>query len=375
MFNDSARSGRKASDAVTSICPATILGSGRPVCSGPVDSQGSLRPGVVAGSSTLGARYSARSGVPSARLVVRRLGRGLGCPPGGRSNFRPLVLRRGSAFSQRQRALSGRTYSTLLRSANRGLCGSHFCGQLNSDCLSSQPGGHAISAADSPVGGVSSSGAGSAVHYGSPQCHGGLSIPTQSDLGVGMDSESRGLSRVAEAVASVHRPFCHLTKSPMLPIFSTVPRSECSGHGCSAPELEWVAGVCLSSLVPHSSGSQEAPAVIWSPLDHRSSILASEAMVPGPSGLGSGRSGGASSVAQSSAPTTLPSSSSGSVRAVASCVETIQRFARSQGFSKCVARQSSLARRSSSRAGYQAKWSIYRHWCHMEGHSVSWPSL
>ena len=71
----------------------------------------------------------------------------------------------------------------------------------------------------------------------------------------------------------------------------------------------------------------------------------------------------------------LPSSSSGGVRAVTSCLETIQRFARARGFSKHVAKQSALARRSSSRAGYQARWSIFRQWCHSNGHSVSRPSL
>ena len=34
-----------------------------------------------------------------------------------------------------------------------------------------------------------------------------------------------------------------------------------------------------------------------------------------------------------------------------------------------------MARRPSSRAGYQAKWSIYRRWCTSEGHSISRPSL
>ena len=66
VFNDSSRSGREASDAVASVYPASILGSGRPVCSGSVDSRGSLQPGVVARSSALVARYSAQSGVPSA---------------------------------------------------------------------------------------------------------------------------------------------------------------------------------------------------------------------------------------------------------------------------------------------------------------------
>ena len=124
-----------------------------------------------------------------------------------------------------------------------------------------------------------------------------------------------------------------------------------------------------------SSCPQEAPVVLWGPTNHRSSLLASEAVVSGPSRFGGGRSGGSSSVQGPSSSTTLPSSSSGSVRAVASCLETIQRFARARGFSKHVAQQAALARRPSSRAGYQATWSVFRQWCHSEGHSVSRPSL
>ena len=101
------------------------------------------------------------------------------------------------------------------------------------------------------------------------------------------------------------------------------------------------------------------PAVLKKLRSSSGVLLASEAMVPEPSGLGGGRSGGYSAVSRSSATTSLPSSSSGSVGAVASRVETIQRYARSQGFSKHVAKQSSLAQRSSSRAVYQAKWSIF----------------
>ena len=44
-------------------------------------------------------------------------------------------------------------------------------------------------------------------------------------------------------------------------------------------------------------------------------------------------------------------------------------------FSSHVARQASLARRSSSRAGYQVKWAVYRLWCRSEGHSISRPAL
>ena len=120
------------------------------------------------------------------------------------------------------------------------------------------------------------------------------------------------------------------SESPVLSIFFCVSRSERSGHGCSAPVLEWVAGVYLSSLVSHSCSVEEAPVVIWRPSDHHCSVLASEALVSGASGSGGGRSDPSSIVSRPPETAALTSSSSGSVRAVSSCVETIQRFARLQ---------------------------------------------
>ena len=136
-----------------------------------------------------------------------------------------------------------------------------------------------------------------------------------------------------------------------------------------------MAGVCLSSLVPHSSSSEEAPVVLWGPADHHSSILALEALVSGSAISGGRRSGRSSAVQGSSASATLPSVPSGSIQAVASCVETIKRFTRAGGFSTRVAQQVSLARRPSSRAGYQSRWLVYRQWCRSEGHSISRLSL
>ena len=52
-----------------------------------------------------------------------------------------------------------------------------------------------------------------------------------------------------------------------------------------------------------------------------------------------------------------------------------QGFTRAGGFSGRVAQQVSLARRPSSRAGYQSKWLVFRQWCRSEGHSISRPSL
>ena len=189
-----------------------------------------------------------------------------------------------------------------------------------------------------------------------------------------MDAEAGGLQGFVQEMAGVDRPIRNISKSQMFNIFFSLPRSQCSGDGCSSSKLEWVAGVCLSSLVTHSSSSEEAPVVLWGP-DHHSSVLASEDVVSGSSRSGDRRSGCSSTVQGPSATASLPSVPSGSVQAVASCLETIKRFTRAGGFSKHVAQQVSVARRPSSRAGYQSKWLVYRQWCRLEGHSISRPSL
>ena len=225
---------------------------------------------------------------------------------------------------------------------------------------------------DSPLGGVSSSCDLPTVHHGEAQFASGCFVSPEPDSGLRMDTETGGLSGSVQEVAGLNQPFCHISKSPMFDIFFTLPRSERSGNGCASSELEWVAGVCLSSLASNSSSSEEAPVVLWGPSNHHSTLLASEALV---SGSGGGRTGSSSSVQRSPAPASLPSIPSRGVQAVASCLETIQRFTCARGFSKRVAQQVSLARCPSSRAGYQAKWLVFCRWCRSEGHSVSRPSL
>ena len=63
-------------------------------------------------------------------------------------------------------------------------------------------------------------------------------------------------------------------------IFFILPRSELAGNRCASSELEWVAGVCLSSLGFNSSGAEEAPVILWGPADHHSTLLTSEPWFP-----------------------------------------------------------------------------------------------
>ena len=262
--------------------------------------------------------------------MVRRLGRGLGGTSGGRSSFRPVGFGGVRLLHKRQGASGYRESSSLLRFSDKRFVRGDLCGQLDSHCLSLKSRGNQISSpkcyssAHFEVVGDSSGSFDSTIYHGSSQCASGLVISSQSGARVRMDAQDRGIPRAPEEVANVNQPICHLTKSPMFTVFFTVSRSERVGYGCSSPELGWVAGICFSTLISDSGSPQEAPIVLWGPTDHHSSLLASEALVSGPSGLNSGRTVGSSSVQRPSSSTALPSSSSGSVRTVSSCLETIQ---------------------------------------------------
>ena len=218
---------------------------------------------------------------------------GWGGTSGRRGSFRPVGFGGAKILHKRQGASGCRESSSLLHFSDKGLVRGGLCGQLDSHCLSWKSRGNKISSstcyssAHLEVVRDSSSLVDSTIYHGPAQCVSGLVVSSQSGTRVRMDAQDRSIPRAPEEVASVNRSICHLSESPMFTIFFTVPRSERVGHGCSAPELGWVAGVCLSTLVSNSGSPQEAPIVLWGPADHCSSLLASEAVVSGPSGLSS----------------------------------------------------------------------------------------
>ena len=214
---------------------------------------------------------------------------------------------------------------------------------------------------DSPLGGGSVCGDFPTGYYGETQCASGRSFSPKPGFGLRVDAEAGGLQGFVQEVAGVSRPVCNVSKSQLFLTFFSLPQSQCYGDGCASSKLEWVAGVCFSSLVSHSGGFEEAPVVLWSSTDHRGSILASEAVVSGSSGSSGRRPGRSSTVQRPFASASLPPVSSGSVQAVSSCLVTIKRFIRAGGFSRRVAQQVPFARRPSSRAGYQSKWLVFRH--------------
>ena len=189
---DSSGSGRSTQDALPSTASSSFLGPSRPVSSSALGLRMLTRPRVVVRPVSPGRRSFSVSGVPQPRLLVRRLGRGLGGTSGRQRGFRPLVSSRCGPLNQRQRASGGGEGSAPFCSAGSRLDCCSGCGQLYCCCLPAQSRGNSVSSiehhytADSPVGRVSSSRSRSAVHHGEEQCLSRRSLQAQSDPGLGV---------------------------------------------------------------------------------------------------------------------------------------------------------------------------------------------
>ena len=104
-----------------------------------------------------------------------------------------------------------------------------------------------------------------------------------------------------------------------------------------------------------SAYSRKAPGLHGDGTHSCGSPLGSALLVFGPGPALAGSSSESRPPALDSVSSSLP----GSPSAQASCLAPLQRFPRAAGFSSAIAEQSSLARRPSSRAVFQVRWSIY----------------
>ena len=249
----------------------------------------------------LGLGIFSGAGVPSARVMVRRLGRGLGGSLGRAVRFRPVGSGRRRALNQCMGALGDRECSQVVCSTSRRFLGGSLRRQIDSCVVSAEPRRDSFffsdlhRSEDSPLGGGSVCGDFPQFIMGK-QCASGRSFSPKPDLGLRVDAEAGGLQGFVQEVAGVNRPVCNVSKSQLFLIFFSLPQSQCYGDGCASSKLEWVAGVCFSYLVSHSGGFEEAPVALWSSTDHRGSILASEAVVSGSSGSVGRRPGRSSTV-------------------------------------------------------------------------------
>ena len=133
-------------------------------------------------------------------------------------------------------------------------------------------------------------------------------------------------------------------------------------------------GLCLLSLQLDPSGSVQGPPIPGSGAYSGCPLLGSTPLVSGPAGASGGGPLLPSKEEGSTQTTSLPPLPPEPPRASADCVSFIERSAHHFGFSKAVACQLTHCRHRSTRVNYQAKWAVFRSWCHRNGHSVSQPT-
>ena len=176
-------------------------------------------------------------------------------------------------------------------------------------------------------------------------------------------------------MAGPNRFICHPRQSSLFDLLLTILGSPVSRHGRVSPVLGRSSGLRVPSGGHHSACSREAPGLHGDRAHPSGSTLGPAPLVLRPAPAFAGSSSDPAGPSRPLALASVSSSLPGSPSAQASCLATLQRLTRAAGFSSAVAEQSSLARCPSSRAGYQVRWSIYRAWCHNNGHSVSRPTL
>ena len=162
------------------------------------------------------------------------------------------------------------------------------------------------------------------VHHGLVQCYSGHSESPQSGDRVRVDSPSGGSRSPCPQMAGGDRSFCDVTDRQASGVFLSGLRFEGGGDGRSSPALGQPPSLCLSSDRHHKESSWQTEVFEELRVDSHRSVLASEGLVPGPSGTVVRYSHSAAKSKRSSKTAPLPSLSSKSAYASADCVATIK---------------------------------------------------
>ena len=381
FVSDSACSRGTTSNEVSSVDPETGMGfCGRGVSHYVDQSMQDGSPMVVRSREASGRLFS-EGGSPRPHVLVRRLGRGLGGSSGGEGYFRPVVRSRKVSSHQFEGIEGSQVRPSIFSSRSPRSKGGCLFRQRDSHRLFKETRRHGLSCTqlggpkNFKVGGGDEHLVGATVHSGASQRSGGFSFPSESSDSIRMDLVSGGCSQVVEEVAGEYRSFRYgLELSPTFVFFTCRGSSE-FGDRLVPSFVGSSAGICVSPVRGDSSGAEQDQILQQPGSDVDSSVLAAKGVVPGPVRVSVGTSPFVTRAERSVEATSLPQVSSRSPVASSSCLETIQRFAKHEGFSARVARQVSFARRKSTNLVYQAKWDSYRKWCRKEGRSVSRPSL
>ena len=293
----------------------------------------------------------------------------------------PLVSSSDSSLHQPERAASSSVRPTGLRTSFSGPVGSAVLRQHHHSRLSLSFRRDVLLHSERHGEGDTSMGreppcpSPASIHHGLVQRHSGHSESPQSGDRVRVDPSSGGGRSSGPQMAGSDRSVCDLTDREASSVFLTGLRFAGGRDGRSSPALGQSPSLCLSSDRHQKESSCQTEVHEELRVDSHRSVLASEGMVPGPSGTVVRCSHHTVKSKRSSKTAPLPPLPSKSAYASADGMATIKRFARQAGFSSTVAGQLVFCRRQSTRLNYQGRWGTYRKWCRDFGHRSSSPSI
>ena len=330
VIPDSSCLWRDAQNEATPTLPQGPVGfPGRPV-------SGLLVLSLLRGPSLVGPGGPAARGSvslsPSSRhqLLLGRFGCRLGSPRRRTPCLGSLVSSSEDSLNQHERDSSSSVRPAGLRTPVGGHVGSSVLRQHHHSSLSSSFGRDVLfhserhSKGGSPLGGEASRPPSAPVHHGVVQCHRGCSKSPQSGDRVGMNPSPGGSRSAGPQMASSDRSICNLPDREASSVFLTGLRSTGSGNGCSSPALGRSPSLRLSSDRHHKESSSQTEVLEELRVDSHCSILASEGLVPGPSGTVVRRSHHTVRTKRSSKTAPLPPIPSKSAYASADCMATIK---------------------------------------------------
>ena len=265
FFAGSPRSWRQTEVAVPPALPPSFLEpSGSGGSSVGVDGVSSRSP-VVAPSPSSISRSVSPPGVSRPTLLVRRLGRGMGCPSQWSGRFRPVGHPTGSVVYQRQgtaRCSAGAFPVPV--SSQRSHVGCLLRQHHGSD-LPSQGGWHQVSSPQHlGSGGLALDGVplhtpGSTVPSGLQQRPSRRPVSPSPAPTYRVLSKHDPLSIFVKTLAGPNSFICHLRQSSLFDLLLTFPGSAVSRHGRVSPVLGGSSGFRFPSGGYHSTCSRAAP--------------------------------------------------------------------------------------------------------------------
>ena len=338
----------------------------------------SSRPPVVAPSPSSVSRSVSLPGVSRPTLLVRCLRRGVGCPSRSSDRFRPVGHPPGGVIHKRQGTACCPTGSSPVPVISTSRTVAVFCDSTTTVAYLRMEGGTRSPLLNTLAQEILRWTESLSIRL-APQF-----LPGSNNILADALSRPHQLPHSEWSLNLTVFQSLRRLWPVQIDLFATSDNHRCSiyhsGIQCQQARTSFsspgtVFRLTRSSGGHHSACSREAQGLHGDGAHTSSSTLgpAPSVLRPAPAFAGS-----SSDPAGPSRPLALASVSSslpGSPSAQASCLATLQRFTRAAGFSFAVAEQSSLARRPSSRAVSQVRWSIYRAWCHTNGHSVSRPTL